>query len=123
MAFPIGFLLVIDNCIIASVIDFEINSKLGVFPLIIEPTAIKPSNFLRFLDITTGISKAPETLKVFTSIFFSLFDFWLNCYGFDLTLSILLSSILISIIRIENKNYDLLIIETIIHLKKNQCYF
>ena len=61
IAFPIGFLLMIDNCIIPSVIDLEIKSKVAVSPLIIHPIAINPSYFLISLDIATGISKAMNT--------------------------------------------------------------
>ena len=42
--FPIGFLLLIDKCIIAFVDAEEMKSKWGVLPLITHPRAIKPSN-------------------------------------------------------------------------------
>ena len=44
------------------VIALEIKSKFDVSPLIMQPIAIKASYFLIFLDITTGISNAPEHL-------------------------------------------------------------
>ncbi len=43
------------------IVEREINSKCGVWPLMTHPSAIKPSNFLIFFDITTGISKTPGT--------------------------------------------------------------
>ena len=57
----IGFLYLIDKFIMASIEDFEIKSKCGVSPLITQPRAIKPSYFLIFFAITTGISKTPGT--------------------------------------------------------------
>ena len=52
------------------VIAWEIKLKLGVSPLIIIPIATKPSYFFMFLDIDTGISKAPFTEIVSKDIFF-----------------------------------------------------
>ena len=45
-------------------IELEIKSKLVVSPLIIHPIAINPSYFLEILEIETGISNAPGTLKI-----------------------------------------------------------
>ena len=61
-AFPIGFLSIVDNCIIPLVIALEIKSKFAVSPLTMHPIAIKPSYFFTSLDIVTGISKEPGTL-------------------------------------------------------------
>ena len=55
MPFPTGFLCLIDKLIKASVTDWEINSKLFVSPLIIQPRAITPSNFLIYFSIIKGI--------------------------------------------------------------------
>ena len=52
----------------------EIKLKLGVSPLIMDPTAMNPSNLLIFLAITTGISNAPGTSNVLKKnfLFFTL---------------------------------------------------
>ena len=52
----------IDRLIIALVEASDIKSKCGVCPLITQPRAINPSNFFKFFDIVTGISKTPGTL-------------------------------------------------------------
>ena len=70
--FPIGFLLSIDNFIMASVDAWDIKSKWGVWPLITHPRAKKPSYFFKFLEIVTGISKAPGTLIIFIIFFFGI---------------------------------------------------
>ena len=59
MPFPTGFLCLIDKLIKASVTDWEINSKLFVSPLIIQPRAITPSYFLIYFSIIKGISNVP----------------------------------------------------------------
>ena len=64
MPLLIGFLLVIDKCIIALIVDVEINLKWGVWPLITQPKAINPSYLLMFFEITFGISKTPGTLNI-----------------------------------------------------------
>ena len=64
-----GFFEFMDNCIIASIDDFEIKSKWGVCPLITHPSAINPSNFFIFFEIVTGISKTPGTLMVLILLF------------------------------------------------------
>ena len=63
---PIGFLLSIESFIIPSIEAFEIKSKWGVLPLITQPKAMKPSYFLMFFAIVTGISKTPGTSINFT---------------------------------------------------------
>ena len=63
-ALPIGFLWIIDNSIIALVIELEIMSKLFVSPLIIQPIATKASNLFINREIETGISNAPGTIKI-----------------------------------------------------------
>ena len=60
MQFPIGFLLSTVIYIIASITDFDIKSKWAVLPLITQPIATNPSNFLMFFEIVTGISKHQE---------------------------------------------------------------
>ena len=54
----------IDNFIMALVDAWDIKSKWGVCPFTTQPRAINPSNFLKFLDIVTGISKTPGTLII-----------------------------------------------------------
>ena len=50
----------------ALVVACEIKSKWGVWPLITQPNAKNASNFFKFFDIVTGISKTPGTLIIFT---------------------------------------------------------
>ena len=55
----------------ASVAALDIKSKCGVSPLITHPNAMKPSYFLIFLDIITGISNTPGTvIQSFFNLFF-----------------------------------------------------
>ena len=71
---PTGFLDSTDIFIIASVVDLDIKSKWGVWPLITHPSATKPSYFFKFLDITTGISNTPGTeITLIFAKFFSSF--------------------------------------------------
>ena len=56
---PIGFFDLTDSLIKALIVALEIKLKCGVSPLITHPSATKPSNFLIFLAIITGISKTP----------------------------------------------------------------
>ena len=75
--FPIGFLYVIDKCIIAFIVAADIKSKCGVLPLITHPKAIKPLYLFINLEIITGISKIPGTemfLKFFIPFFFNILD-------------------------------------------------
>ena len=61
---PIGFLFVIDKCIIALVDAWDIKSKWGVSPLITQPNAIKASNF--FIDFGINfrvLSKRPLAMS------------------------------------------------------------
>ena len=60
----------IDKVEIASKEDLHIKSKWGVFPLITQPNAIKPSYLFIFLLIETGISKIPGTAIRFSLTFF-----------------------------------------------------
>ena len=92
--FPIGFLESIDIFIIALVQALEINSKCGVCPLITQPSAMKASNFFKYLEIVTGISKTPGTFLI--SIIFFLNEYGIPIYfktfkvkfmyGFEITL-------------------------------------
>ena len=56
----------------ASVEAWEIKSKCGVWPLITQPKAKKASNFFKFFEIVTGISKAPETFIILILFFFGI---------------------------------------------------
>ena len=75
---PIGLLKIIDMCKIELKVDEHIKSKCGVWPLMTQPKAIKPSNFFIFFLIAIGISKIPGTLimlvltRWFVSLFFEL---------------------------------------------------
>ncbi len=66
MPFPIGLLKFIDSEIIALNVEEQIKSKWGVSPLITQPKATNPSNFLIFFLIAVGISKTPGTSKMLT---------------------------------------------------------
>ena len=72
---PIGFLLSTARYIIAFVEAYEMKSKCGVWPFITHPKAIKPSYFLIFFDIVTGISNTPGTLTILIEKEFLSFDF------------------------------------------------
>ena len=69
---PIGFFDLIDKLCKASNVEWQINSKCGVSPLITHPKAMKPSKRARFLDIITGISKVPGTLIILISFLLNL---------------------------------------------------
>ena len=83
---PIGFFEFTDNCIIASVVTEEIKSKCGVLPLITQPKAINPSNFFKFFDIVTGISKTPGTLIILILLSFDILLNALFKRPFDISL-------------------------------------
>ena len=54
--FPIGLLKVIERFKIEVNVDEHIKSKWGVWPLITQPRATNPLNFLIFFLIAIGIS-------------------------------------------------------------------
>ena len=53
-----------------AIMKLSINSKCGVCPLITQPSAIKASNFFKYFEIVTGISKTPGTFIIFILLFF-----------------------------------------------------
>ena len=57
------------------------------------------------------------------NILFSLFMNLPNCFYFNQNIINIIILSIQSIVRIENKNYDGLIIDTIFHLKKKKGYF
>ena len=73
--FPIGFFALIDRFNSEIKTELHKKSKCGVSPLITHPKTIKPSNFFKFLDIITGISKVPGTLIIV--IFFFIFNLFI----------------------------------------------
>ena len=83
---PIGFFEFIDKFISASVEAFEIKSKWCVSPFITQPKATIASNFFKFFEIVTGISKTPGTLIIFTLEFFDIFFNALDIKSLDISL-------------------------------------
>ena len=81
-----GFLFSTDSFIIASVEEWEIKSKWGVCPLITHPRAKKPSYFLIFFEMVTGISKTPGTLIIFIKLDLGSALFALLNKPFDISL-------------------------------------
>ena len=73
---PIGFLELIEMLIKPLKTEEQIKSKCGVSPLITQPRTTKPSYFLMFFEIITGISKVPETLIILIKefSFFKVFN-------------------------------------------------
>ena len=57
---------------IASVVALDMKSKWGVSPFTTHPKAINASNFFKFLDIVTGISKTPGTFIILILQFFGI---------------------------------------------------
>ena len=81
-----GFLFSTDSFIIASVEEWEIKSKWGVWPLITQPRAKKASYFLIFFEMVTGISKTPGTLIIFIKLDLGNKLFALLSRPFDMSL-------------------------------------
>ena len=81
-----GFLFSIDSFIIASVEEWEIKLKWGVWPLITQPRAKKASYFLIYFEIVTGISKTPGTLIIFIKLDFGNMLLALLNKPFDISL-------------------------------------